>query len=133
MKTQTLATLSVTLFLTVVLAVFLGFVSEPAAAQGIPSADLDATSGFSQLTTSPMAVGSTTATIVGDMPAGCHTLRITAYHGDINIGGSDVASGVYAEKIASGSTFVLTGITVKSPDVYLVGRSGNASATLIAK
>lgn len=89
--------------------------------------------GFGTIATPTLSLGLSSRTIVGTMPSGVSKLTVFAIGGDINYGGSDVASGSNAAYIASGSSKDFDDLGVRNPRIYLTGRSGSATAVLVAK
>lgn len=90
----------------------------------------DPTFGYKAMATETIAVGTSSAVIVGTMPAETHALEITAIGGDINRGASSVPTGVNSPYIASGTTWLCEKIIGRNPTIYLRGRTASATAIL---
>lgn len=92
------------------------------------------TRGFLAPTTATFSVPEDTAIKIPTLPAGTKQVRIYANSGaDINFGPANVASGTAYPEIASGSLSEAIVVGVLNPNIYLIGRSGPATATLICQ
>lgn len=93
----------------------------------------DPSTGHKAMATGTLSVGTSTAVIVGTMPAETHELEVTAIGGDINYGPSTVVTGPLSPYIASGSSKVFDKIVGRNPTTWLRGRSASATAALNAR
>lgn len=125
-----LRNLTLSLVLFVALASLFSSVLPRLEAQAVPSADLDATTGFRALATRTLSIASDAATIMGTLPVGVHTVEVIVLGGDVNYGDSTLTTDTSWPYIASGSIKTFTGITSRNPTIYFRPRGARATATV---
>lgn len=92
------------------------------------------TAGFLSPATATVSVPKDTAVKIPVLPTGTKQLRIYVNPGeDINFGPANVASGTTYPGIASGSLSDPIIVGTLTPDIYLIGRTDAATATLICQ
>lgn len=90
--------------------------------------------GFLTPATATVSVPEDTAVKIPALPAGTKQLRIYVNPGaDVNFGPANVASGTAYPEIASGSLSDPIIVGTLTPDIYLIGRTDAATATLICQ
>jgi len=92
------------------------------------------TTGYKNVANPTISVPANSAVKVGTLPAGTKTLEIYVATGGttINYGPAGVSSGTSYPCIAAGTKHPET-VSTTTPDVYLIGTSGAATATILAK
>lgn len=92
------------------------------------------TTGYKTVTSPTLSVPANTAVKVSTLPAGTKTLEIYVATGGttINYGPVGVSSGTSYPCIDAGTKLQIS-VSTTSPDVYLIGTSAAATATILAK
>lgn len=98
----------------------------------VPTLD-GATLGYKTLATPTVWASANTASSVGTLPLGTKYIEIYAFINDINYGPPGVGSGTSWPKIASGTTSNPIPVGTTTPNIYVIGRAGAASATILAR
>lgn len=96
----------------------------------IASADDYVSTGFSDPATITITVGTSTAVIVGTLPAGKQILYATPIGEAVNFGGSSVGTGLTSNFIASGTTHKFENIGLRSYPLYFRGRTATVTVSL---
>ncbi len=100
------------------------------ASGGIPSADLMANTGFSDMATGTLTVTTTASTSIGTIPNGCHAVEVYTSQ-DLNYGSGDVPTGTNSPYIPAGTSKIFTNLNSSNPTIYFRARSTTATVTLI--
>jgi len=92
------------------------------------------TTGYKTVANPTLSVPANTAVKVGTLPAGTKTLEVYVATGGntINCGPVGVSSGTSYPCIAAGTKHTER-VSTTTPDVYLIGTSAAATATILAK
>ena len=99
---------------------------------------VDAGTGFLAVASKVVSASADAAAIIGTLPTGTKVVTICCDGTtDVNIGGAAVASGIAGLFVtplpASGPQSVSIPVSSVNPTIYIVGRSGAATATILAR
>jgi len=92
------------------------------------------TTGYKTVATPIVSVPANTAVKVGTLPAGTKMLEVYVATGGttVNYGPVGVSSGTSYPCIAAGTKLPIV-VSTTTPDIYLIGTSAAATATILAK
>ena len=94
----------------------------------------NAGNGFLTVTSASKSVPADSAVTVGTLPAGTKQIAFYVHAGTgVNYGPAGVASGTSYPEVASATLSPWFEVATSTPSIYLIGNSGAATATILAR